>query len=538
MKREKFIFTTLLIPFFLFSLNLRLTRLDRDDKAASPYSSQQTKYLLGENLLANSNQNVPEKDSVKRRLQLTRKTREGAAESPPPKMLTKIRPENLALSTRDKKRKKDSFSYQNRIHNINEGNPFRSNGIQYVPDQVLVKFKPSLSAEQREATVAAYQTRKIRRIPSIDIYHLQTPENVSVEEMLYLLEQNPDVEYAVPNHIRHLAITPNDPLFGQQYALYNPNQIVPPGSPQQGIERPDIRAREAWEETMGDDEVIIAILDTGVDFGHPDLDDKLLMNGYDFVNDDSDPTDDHYHGTLVAGIAAAETNNDEGIAGVAWNCKILPIKIADNTGWVDVATEILGIERAVQSGAHVINLSIAGPGYSQPERDAIRDAYNNGIVVVAAAGNSGAGTEYPAAYDECLAVAATDSEDLNTAWSNYGPEIDVAAPGEGIVGPVPTWFWGPGSFPYASGDGTSFSAPHVAGLAALIIGIKGLEEGDILLDDDDILIVEDVMNIIRYTADDVNYGNYPGRDDFIGFGRINMERALVPIIISALNKKR
>jgi thermitase len=538
MKREKHIFATLLIPFFLFSLNLRLTRLDRNDKEASSLRLQETKYLVGENLhLSKSQQSASEKASPERRLRLTRKTKGGAAESPPPKILRRIRPENLALSRIERKQKKDSFFYQDRINNFNEGNPYRSNGMQYVPDQVLVKFKPSLSEEMREATVIAYQSRKIRRIPSIDIYQIYTPENVSVEEMLYLLEQNPDVEYAVPNHIRHLAITPNDPLFSQQYALYNPGQAVPPGSPQ-GIERPDIKASEAWEETMGNDDIIIAILDTGVDFDHPDLDDKLLSNGYDFVNDDSDPTDDHGHGTLVAGIAAAETNNGEGIAGVAWNCKILPIKIADDMGLVDVATEILGIERAVQNGAHVINLSIAGPGYSQPERDAIRDAYNNGVVVVGAAGNVGGGTEYPAAYDECMAVAATDIDDLRTDWSNYGPEIDVAAPGEDIVGPVPTWYWGPGSFPYGSGDGTSLSAPHVAGLAALIISIKGMEEGDILLDDNGILIVENVMNIIRYTADDVNYANYSGRDDFIGYGRINMERALVPIIISSLNKKR
>ncbi len=538
MKREKYIFATLLIPFFLFSLNLRLTRLDRNDKEASSLRLQETKYLAGENLhLSKSQQSALKKASPERRLQLTRKTKGRAAESPSAKILRRIRPENLALSRIERKQKKDSFFYQDRNNSINEGNPFRSNGMQYVPDQVLVKFKPSLSEEMREATVVAYQSRKIRRIPRIDIYQLHTPENVSVEEMLYLLEQNPDVEYAVPNHIRHLAITPNDPLFGQQYALYNPGQTVPPGSPQ-GIERPDIKASEAWEETMGDDDIIIAILDTGVDFDHPDLDDKILSNGYDFVNDDSDPTDDHGHGTLVAGIAAAETNNGEGIAGVAWNCKILPIKIADAAGIVDVATEILGIERAVQNGAHVINLSIAGPGYSQPERDAIRDAYNNGVVVVAAAGNVGGGTEYPAAYDECMAVAATDIDDLRTDWSNYGPEIDVAAPGEEIIGPVPTWYWGPGSFPYGSGDGTSLSAPHVAGLAALIISIKGMEEGDILLDNNDILIVEDVMNIIRFTADDVNYANYSGRDDFIGYGRINMERALVPIIISSLNKKR
>jgi subtilisin family serine protease len=537
MKREKFIFATLLIPFFLFSLNIRLTRLDRDAKAASSRRLQDTKYLIKENLNRSlDKQSVLEKVSSERRPRSVRKAKEGATESPALKILRRIRPENLAQAKSGKKQKKDSFSNQNIIKNFNQGNPLRSNGIQYVPDQVLVKFKSSFSEEMREATVAAYQSRKIRRIPRLDIYQLQTPENVSVEEMLYLLEQNPDVEYAVPNHIRYLAITPDDPLFSQQYALYNPGQTVPPGSPQ-GIERPDIKAREAWEETMGDEDIIIAIIDSGVDFGHPDLDDKLLSNGYDFVNDDSDPTDDNGHGTLVAGIAAAETNNGEGISGVAWNCKILPIKVSDAVGIVDVATEILGIERAVQSGAHVINISIAGPGYSQPERDAIRNAYNNGVVVVAAAGNAGAGTEYPAGYDECLAVAATDIEDLRTDWSNYGPEIDVAAPGEGIVGPVPTWYWGPGSFPYASGDGTSFSAPHVSGLAALIISIKGLDEEDVLLDEDGILIVEDVMNIIRFTADDVNYTNYSGKDDYIGYGRINMERALVPIIISSLNKK-
>lgn len=537
MKREKYIFAALLIPFFLFSFNLRLDRLNRDDKKASSFGLQEKKYLVeGDLHLFKSQQSVPEKASPERRRRLTRKTKGEVAESSSPKILTKIRPENLSLSKSEKKQKRDSYSYQDRINSFNAGNPFRSNGMQYVPDQVLVKFKPSFSEQMREATVAAYQARKIRRIPRIDIYQLQTPENVSVEEMLYLLEQNPDVEYAVPNHMRYLAITPNDPLFSQQYALYNQGQAVPPGSPQ-GIERPDVKAREAWEETTGEEDIIIAILDTGVDFGHPDLDDKLLSNGYDFVNDDSDPTDDNGHGTMVAGIAAAETNNGEGIAGVAWGCKILPIKVADATGLVDVATEILGIERAVQNGAHVINLSLAGPGYSQPERDAIRDASNNGVVVVAAAGNAGAGTEYPAAYDECIAVAATDMDDLRADWSNYGPEIDVAAPGVEIAGPVPTWFWGPGSFPYGSGDGTSMSAPFVAGLAALIISIKGMEEGDVLLDENNILIVEDVMNIICYTADDVNYANYLGRDDFIGYGRINMERALVPIIISSLNKK-
>jgi len=428
-----------------------------------------------------------------------------------------------------------SFNQKNFIL-VNAANTYSSRGMQYVSDQVLVKFKPSVTEEMREAAIASYQSTTLKRISGIDVYHLQIPEDVSVEEMLYLLEQNPDVEYAEPNYLRRIAqVTPNDQFFVNQYALYNPGGVFgPPSSPQSGTNRADIKAREGWEETWGSDSVIIAILDTGADFNHPDLDDKLFSNGYDFINDDPDPIDDHGHGTIVAGIAAAETNNGEGIAGVAWNCKILPIKIVDNTGWSDVSTEIDGINWAILNGADVINLSLGGPGVSQSEQDAIRAAYNNGVVVVAAAGNDGVATYYPAAYPECMAVAATNSSDervtfLNTAtdplpWeSNYGSEIDVAAPGDWVLSLYPTSLTTPPFLPYTWASGTSLSTPHVAGLAALIRSIKPE------------LSAEDIMDVIRYTADDVNSTNYAGRDDFIGYGRINMERALVPIIISALN---
>ena len=428
-----------------------------------------------------------------------------------------------------------SFNQKNFIL-VNAANTYSSRGMQYVSDQVLVKFKSSVTEEMREAAIASYQSTTLKRISSISVYQLQIPEDVSVEEMLYLLEQNPDVEYAEPNYFRRLAqVTPDDPFFSDQYALYNPGGVFgPPSSPQSGTERADIKAREGWEETWGNDSVTIAILDTGADFNHPDLDGQLFSNGYDFINDDPDPIDDHGHGTIVAGIAAAETNNGEGIAGVAWNCKILPIKIVDNTGWTDVSTEIDGITWAILNGADVINISLGGPGVSQSEQDVIRAAYNNGIVVVAAAGNDGVATYYPAAYPECMAVASTNSSDervtfLNTAtdplpWeSNYGPEIDVAAPGDWVLSLYPTSLTTPPFLPYIWASGTSLSTPHVAGLAALIRSIKPE------------LSAEDIMNVIRYTADDVNSATYEGRDDYIGYGRINMERALVPIIISALN---
>ncbi|MCK4758976.1 MAG: peptidase S8 [Candidatus Aminicenantes bacterium] len=431
-----------------------------------------------------------------------------------------------------------SFNQKNFIL-ISQGNTYSPRGMQYVSDQVLVKFKSSVTEEMREAAIASYQSTTLKIISSINVYQLQVPEDVSVEEMLYLLEQNPDVEYAEPNYFRRLAqVTPDDPFFSDQYALYNSGGVFgPPSSPQSGTARADIKAREGWEETWGNDSVIIAILDTGADFNHPDLDGQLFSNGYDFINDDPDPIDDHGHGTIVAGIAAAETNNGEGMAGVAWNCKILPIKIVDNTGWSDVSTEIDGINWAILNGADVINLSLGGPGVSQSEQDAIRAAYNNGIVVVAAAGNDGVATYYPAAYPECMAVAATNSSDervtfLNTAtdplpWeSNSGPEIDVAAPGDWVLSLYPTSLTTPPFLPYIWASGTSLSTPHVAGLAALIRSIKPE------------LSAEDIMDVIRYTADDVNSANYVGRDDFIGYGRINMERALVPIIISALNQHK
>lgn len=428
-----------------------------------------------------------------------------------------------------------SFNQKNFIL-VSQGNTYSPRGMEYVSDQVLVKFKSSVTEEMREAAIASYQSTTLKRISGIDVYHLQIPGDVAVEEMIYLLEQNPDVEYAEPNYFRRIAqVTPDDPFFSDQYALYNPGGVFgPPSSPQSGTERADIKAREGWEETWGDDSVVIAVLDTGADFNHPDLDGKLLSNGYDFINDDPDPIDDEGHGTIIAGIVAAETNNGEGIAGVAWNCRILPIKIVDNTGLTDVSTIIDGINWAILNGADVINLSLGEFWAAQSEQDAIRAAYNNGIVVVAAAGNDGVATYYPAAYPECMAVAATNSSDervtfLNTAtdplpWeSNYGPEIDVAAPGDWVLSLYPTSLTTPPFLPYIWASGTSLSTPHVAGLAALIRSIKPE------------LSAEDIMDVIRYTADDVNATNYAGRDDFIGYGRINMERALVPIIISALN---
>ncbi len=417
---------------------------------------------------------------------------------------------------------------------LNGGLPLPLDGPRFAPGQVLIKFKPGLNTQLVEGILSLFGTETIKRIPQLNVYQVRIPAGISVEEMASAFRQNPHVESTSPNYILRIAVTPNDSLFRYQYALNNTGQdFGAPGSPT-GKAKADIRATAGWEETKGDATTIIAIIDTGIDFGHPDLRDKIISNGRDFVNDDWDATDDQGHGTFVAGVAAAETNNDEGIAGVAWNCKILPVKVIDADGWGLYDDFISGIIWAADNGAQVINLSLGFPEpptgeYIELMRDTLRYAYEKEVVVVAAAGNYGPGTstynpavQYPAALDAyCLAVAATDYNDTRTTWSCFGPEVDVAAPGDSVLGTYPTYLTDLTKFlPYAWGDGTSASAPHVAGLAALLKGLKPW------------LTVDDIMNVIRFSADDVNSGEYPGRDDYVGYGRINLEKALVPIKIT------
>lgn len=427
----------------------------------------------------------------------------------------------------DKNRHHHSRTFQRDLKSFNKGQISHSKGIHYAPHQILVKFKPSLSTQKVEAAIAAYQAKKMKRIPEINVYQLQIPENLTVEEVLFVVRQNPDVEYAEPNYVAYIAVTPNDTYFKWQYALYNSGQEIGASGSPRGTAGADIKAPSAWEETKGNEEVVIAVIDTGVDFKHPDLKNKILASGPDYVNDDDDPTDDNGHGTFVAGIAAAETNNSEGIAGVAWNCKILPIKAMDEEGSGYYSWIIQAIVWAADHDADVINFSLGGDVPAKSLKEAVQYAFEKNIVIAAAAGNDSAAVLYPAAYDDyCLAVAATDYKDFRPEWSNFGPEVDVAAPGERIVGPVPTWYWAQEAFPYAYGSGTSFSTPQVAGLAALIKSIKPW------------LKASEIMDIIRYSADDVNSTVYPGKDDYIGYGRLDMEKALVPIIITTSQEKR
>ena len=390
-------------------------------------------------------------------------------------------------------------------------------------DRVLLRFRDDVPEAYAEGLLQSYGFTAVRRIPRIGVYSVRTFPGVSVAETLAMLRRNPDIEVARPDYRARLAETPNDTYFVRyQYNLRNRGGILDISDEiqPQTTANADIKAVAAWDETHGDPEVVIAILDSGVDMTHPELSGKVVSSGRDFANGDDDATDDNWHGTHTAGIAAADTNNGEGIAGVAWDCRILPVKVteADGTGYYSWIID--GIIWATDQGADVINLSLGGDVDDPFLEDACKYAFDRGVVIAAAAGNEASFVLYPAAYDSyVLAVAATDYNDEPADFSNFGPEVDVAAPGVYILAPAPQWYVGDGYLPYLFASGTSEAVPHVAGMAALIKSLKPALEAS------------DIMNIIRYTADDVNRSTLPGRDDHVGYGRINMERALAPYIL-------
>jgi thermitase len=326
-----------------------------------------------------------------------------------------------------------------------------------VTDRILVRFRSGVTSDHAEGILQSLQVGKIRRIPRIGVYRVQTPASLPFRQTLLLLRQNPDVEYAGPDYRTRLFVVPNDSYFrSYQYNLQNRGIIldISPEIQPQETAGADIKATTAWDETQGDAAVVIAFLDTGIDMSHAELINKMASTGRDFVNDDLDATDDNSHGTWVAGIAAAETNNNEGIAGVAWNCKVLPVKVidAEGNGYYDEMIE--GIIWAADNGAKVINISAGGDADDPALKAACKYAYDKNVVVVAAAGNDGTSVAFPAAYDDyVIAVAATDYNDEPASFSNPGSQVDVAAPGVWILGPVPQCTPAPATCPTSSDRG-------------------------------------------------------------------------------------
>ena len=303
--------------------------------------------------------------------------------------------------------------------------------------------------------------------------------------------------YVEPNMKIQIRFVPNDPYWSLQWG------------PQK------IEADWAWNTTVGDSSVLVAVIDTGIDYTHPDLADNYVPLGYDWVNNDSDPLDDFGHGTHCAGIIAAVLNNGIGVAGLA-QVQIMAEKIFDNWGFTYMDWIASGIIHAVDMGADIISMSFGGYADSQLLRDAIKYAYDSGVLLVAAAGNDDTNMRhYPACYDEVIAVAATDRYDNKAYFSNWGEWIELAAPGVDIYSTMPTYYVTMNDYGYSMNydymSGTSMACPHVAGVAALVWSLYPNKTRDW------------VRFWLQNTADDLGD---PGFDVYYGYGRINARKAV------------
>jgi serine protease len=312
-------------------------------------------------------------------------------------------------------------------------------------DRIVVRARPGTDAARLRATLTARGLSLAAHIPHTRLYSVGTGGRSPAAAIRALSDATP-VAAAIPDYVRHAFDVPNDPYFKSAEDYFT-----------------TIRLPLAWDLSHGSDGLVIAVVDTGVSTVG-DLSTQVLPGG-NFVAGGTNAGDDSAigHGTLVAGVAAATTNNGIGIAGAAWDTSVLPVKVLDSRG---VGTDFQvanGIVWAVDQGARVVNLSLGGPGASQTLCDAVAYANSHGTLVVAAAGNAAAATpDYPAACPGAVAVSATDTNGDFAYFSSFGSWVSLAAPGVGIVSTR-------NDNSYGSESGTSFAAPMVSAVAALVI---------------------------------------------------------------------
>jgi len=328
----------------------------------------------------------------------------------------------------------------------------------FVPGRVIVGFHgpaDEAALPLPQAPDLGVLTR-LRSWPELDAALYALPDDANVIDAVERMRDTGAYLYVEPDYRRYALV--NDPYRSYQWNL------------------DAVDAEGAWAYSTGSG-ATVAVLDTGVTSGSSDGIGNLAT-GYDFVNSDSDASDDNGHGTHVAGTIGAATDNAAGVAGLAYDATILPVKVLDQNGAGSISDIVSGMNYAVSQGAEVINMSIGGASYAASEATAVANAYSSGLFVAAASGNSGASSvEYPGGYSGAVAVGATDYNDARASYSNYGTALDIMAPGgdvtaddngdgyaDGVVQETydPTWgfyFW----------EGTSMASPHVAAAAALLM---------------------------------------------------------------------
>lgn len=370
-----------------------------------------------------------------------------------------------------------------------------------VPDQYVLQLKPGvlptevirLNVEKRLEIEAALGAKVLRLIPSSSILLVQKSQEGASLSALDSLQASPMVEIAEPNFIvstQEVSIkrTPNDPDLPKLWGMRNEGQ--PDSSRQAGVSGVDIGAERAWDIETGSRDVVVAVIDTGIDYNHPDLKPNVWANlaelsgekgvdddkngyvddiqGYDFFNSDSDPMDDQGHGSHVAGIIGASGNDGVGIVGVNWNVQLMALKFLDAKGEGTTAAALEAIRYAMKMNAPIMNNSWGGISYSKIMHNLILEANRNNILFVAAAGNHSKNNDekpyYPANYDSpnLIAVAAINNLGKLANFSGFGPKtVHLAAPGLYVYSSTPKG--------YEIFSGTSMATPHVSGVAALVL---------------------------------------------------------------------
>jgi subtilisin family serine protease len=433
---------------------------------------------------------------------------------------------------------------------------FAQHRHEYKSDRILVRFSDTrpdmpdikMNSNDKTQVLGSVDVGSVQEefdlVPGLSVVKLHQGQNV--EDAIKKLNETKGVIYAQPDYkVEVLSTSPADPRFAEQWSLNNTGQSG-------GTVGADIEATHAWDIAIGSrNDIIVAVIDTGIDYTHPDLAANMWVNeaelnglpgvdddhngyiddiyGYDFCNNDGDPKDDFFHGTHCAGIIGAVGNNNIGVTGVCWNVKLMAVKFLDSGGSGYTSNAIKCVQYAVKMGAKVLSNSWGGGGYDTALRDAINAAAEKNVLFIAAAGNSAGNNDvnpaYPATYDcnNIISVLSTDRLDAISSFSCYGQTtVDIGAPGSNILNTFPTYqtaamtSYGL-STNYATISGTSMATPHVSGACALVWSQNPL------------LTAADVKNIIMSSVDPI-----PALSTkCVSGGRLNIFKAIQQVQVGA-----